>query len=511
MNGFVALFLNVLLEGVCRMCAYFKSFLSLVGIFFVSHLVLAQPIAEWDFQNHPGSSTPLAGDAVGQGVGRINTGNLELVGVQSHGIAGDGDFFGINWPTGDVNLERYYQFSVQAESGFEFTLSAVQYTLAVEFRSNAIGPQDFQLRASRTNFQSDNGVILANHDVSCIFSTNRVIPITVTDFTPLGIEPFTELTFRLYGFGSGGFRHGGLHNHPDFMLMSEAEATPCAREFGVPATNLIVSGEVLGIPPVLDFQGPAHLSGPPDSEQTTDIVCVMSHVSGPFSVNAWSFGIEVSAPTATPLISNLSLSGTDVEALLNGEDPFLEIIEILPSGNQAVVSVILPIDATGAEAIPVDQSGSSIARFSLSAQTPNPPTTAEVAELFVEYVSGLQGVGEPIPIEVSQGVQKFIPETNSLTIFLQAPVFKRGDVNDDDQVATITDITASLFYIFFGSQIPCEDAADFNADDNIDIADPISMIDYSFRGMFVPSFIIGECTFDGSEDGIGCEEYASCD
>ena len=63
-----------------------------------------------------------------------------------------------------------------------------------------------------------------------------------------------------------------------------------------------------------------------------------------------------------------------------------------------------------------------------------------------------------------------------------AVAFLRGDCNDDGTV-NISDATCALDWLFAGAATPgCLAAVNTNADDKVDIADPVSLLNYLFGG-----------------------------
>ena len=91
------------------------------------------------------------------------------------------------------------------------------------------------------------------------------------------------------------------------------------------------------------------------------------------------------------------------------------------------------------------------------------------------------------------------------------PAFRRGDANGDGRV-DISDAVALLGCLFRGDPCgTCEDASDVNDDGGLDIADPVTALDAIFRGgAQPPSPGTSNCGEDPTEDGLGCEDDASC-
>ena len=91
-----------------------------------------------------------------------------------------------------------------------------------------------------------------------------------------------------------------------------------------------------------------------------------------------------------------------------------------------------------------------------------------------------------------------------------APLFRRGDVNDDGKI-DIADAISLLGHLFGGQPAPgCPDAADSNDDGQLNIADAITVLSYLFAGGSVadPG---NECGVDPTgDDELGACTYTHC-
>jgi hypothetical protein len=97
----------------------------------------------------------------------------------------------------------------------------------------------------------------------------------------------------------------------------------------------------------------------------------------------------------------------------------------------------------------------------------------------------------------------------------EAPVFHRGDANDDGR-GDISDGIFVLDFLFSGGKaVPCADAADMNDDERLDIADPIFLFGFLFLGAPPPP-PPGPPPLGCGPDStpatgpLGCEAFASC-
>lgn len=99
----------------------------------------------------------------------------------------------------------------------------------------------------------------------------------------------------------------------------------------------------------------------------------------------------------------------------------------------------------------------------------------------------------------------------------QAPTlhkhFVRGDANGDF-VVNIGDPITTLDYLFANliDSVTCLDAADFNDDESVDIADVIASLGYQFNSEPPPAAPFDACGADPSQAyALGCESYGPCD
>ena len=106
----------------------------------------------------------------------------------------------------------------------------------------------------------------------------------------------------------------------------------------------------------------------------------------------------------------------------------------------------------------------------------------------------------------------------ALTVTLALPAvaqessirFKRADSNADDFV-DIGDPVFSLFALFHGTKtISCDDAADSNDDGLLDVSDPVHTLIFLFLGGSAPRLPGLSCGVDPTEDPLGCASYVPC-
>ena len=93
-----------------------------------------------------------------------------------------------------------------------------------------------------------------------------------------------------------------------------------------------------------------------------------------------------------------------------------------------------------------------------------------------------------------------------------AALFRRGDANDDGEL-NVSDPVSILDYLFTGGATPrCRDAADVNDDQRVDIADATFALNFLFLGGPPPAAPgPHECGEDATEDELAaCESQADC-
>jgi len=81
--------------------------------------------------------------------------------------------------------------------------------------------------------------------------------------------------------------------------------------------------------------------------------------------------------------------------------------------------------------------------------------------------------------------------------------FVRGDANWDN-VLDISDGLHTLFHLFLGREVNCADAADFNDDGELGLADAIGMLDFLFRSGSAPRAPYPALGLDPTADGLEC-------
>ena len=131
----------------------------------------------------------------------------------------------------------------------------------------------------------------------------------------------------------------------------------------------------------------------------------------------------------------------------------------------------------------------------------------------IEYRDGLQGSGQPVPNTLLVNGDTFIPCMEGLDIRIHAeiPVFFRGDANADGEL-DISDPVTLLRSQFHGDAVVrCDDAGDSNDDGKLDIADAIHVFRYLFQGEDPPRAPFPDPGWDPTADSLGCASGMASD
>jgi hypothetical protein len=106
-----------------------------------------------------------------------------------------------------------------------------------------------------------------------------------------------------------------------------------------------------------------------------------------------------------------------------------------------------------------------------------------------------------------RGVVKTASDTK--TIHLPTPEFRRGAVNDDAEI-DISDPFSLLLYLFQTAPEPsCLEAADATDDGIVNLADALYVLNYLFLGGPALPLPFVDCGLDPTPDTLGCA-FADC-
>ena len=105
----------------------------------------------------------------------------------------------------------------------------------------------------------------------------------------------------------------------------------------------------------------------------------------------------------------------------------------------------------------------------------------------------------------------FGPSWSFVTTAALDPVFRRGDVNQDE-LANLSDAIGILNYLFLEGDTPgCLNTADVDDSGQVDITDGVYLLNYLFIGGAPPAEPLAACDIDVTPDvGLGCEFYTPC-
>jgi hypothetical protein len=223
-------------------------------------------------------------------------------------------------------------------------------------------------------------------------------------------------------------------------------------------------------------------------------------IDGAHEESAQGFSMAVSYPAANLTIERVHFEETILEAI--GTDFFEALVD--PAEGSLTVGVLVDVQP------PFE--GNLIPNI-------DRPLTflhveARVSEDATEdLVLGLEdGLSEP-PIRnlyVVNGSPVPVTELTAGVIHLMLPLggeaFLRGDVNMDEDI-DIADPVSILAFSFSGGREPaCMDAADANDDGRVDVSDAVYLLNYLFTGGSAPPPPAGQPGRDLTEDSQGCDE-----
>ncbi|MBI4583045.1 MAG: SBBP repeat-containing protein [Planctomycetes bacterium] len=116
----------------------------------------------------------------------------------------------------------------------------------------------------------------------------------------------------------------------------------------------------------------------------------------------------------------------------------------------------------------------------------------------------IQDLGRPLTVLILLVVCWLIPFS------LEASNFRRGDINADGEL-DVSDPIVLLNYLFIGAlEIKCIDAADANDDGAADISDAIGLLQYLFLSGSPPREPFTACGTDPTPDSLDCEDFPPC-
>jgi hypothetical protein len=107
--------------------------------------------------------------------------------------------------------------------------------------------------------------------------------------------------------------------------------------------------------------------------------------------------------------------------------------------------------------------------------------------------------------------EKITNETSCCPASDPSPHFIRGDANADGGSPDLADAVFVLSFLFTGGEEPsCEDSADADDSETLEITDAIYLLSYLFLGGPPPPPPYPDCGEDPVGDDLTCEEYPPC-
>ncbi|MDD5110054.1 MAG: hypothetical protein PHI63_02470 [Patescibacteria group bacterium] len=112
----------------------------------------------------------------------------------------------------------------------------------------------------------------------------------------------------------------------------------------------------------------------------------------------------------------------------------------------------------------------------------------------------------PITLLVRDPAENVGTDDVVVTLLPFQDTFIRGDTNGDG-VIDISDVLRTLFGMYMGWELTCQDAADFDDNGIVQLADVISTLTFLFRDGDKPSEPFSNRGSDPTSDALGCDSY----
>ncbi len=145
-------------------------------------------LAEFTFTGASGKATSVSPDR------QPSNGSLSAMtegsGLTNEGLTADGVFWANHWTSSTLDSIDYFEFTIQANSGFKLTLESLVFSE----RSSETGAQNFAIRSSRDNYTSD----LFSSAASPLDFSSHTVSLGGKSFT----DAIAPITFRFYAWGA---------------------------------------------------------------------------------------------------------------------------------------------------------------------------------------------------------------------------------------------------------------------------------------------------------------------
>ncbi len=213
------------------------------------------------------------------------------------------------------------------------------------------------------------------------------------------------------------------------------------------------------------------------------------------NIEGWSFGV-CTDPSQLEVVD--VVLGETTANVNGGSLPFFHALNIFPDG-WSVGSLISPF------AIPALLPGTGYEMYlPVYSILGDSGTTATVQ--FCETLGS-----PPVSNVVVIAGQSIEPTVNDGSIeILQLGTFIRGDVSGDGNL-DLSDPVELLEYLFLAVGNPgCLDSCDVNDSGALDVSDAVYLLTYMFIGGMEPPAPFPTCGNDGTVDSLECESYPGC-
>jgi len=227
-------------------------------------------------------------------------------------------------------------------------------------------------------------------------------------------------------------------------------------------------------------------------------------------VQGWSFGVTYDDAVLDGV--EVTTNGTDAKEVFSGGFEKTQFIDPANNGGQAGAVSAIVLSLQEAVELPADQANSVLAiTFEVDESAPADFETTLTA------VGGLRGSGQPVDLIFTvEGVSVLPDRIVPLRVVEgEAPqdaIFLRGDPNNDGNVDIADPIWIINELFRQGDPTICQDAADATDDGTVDLADAMYLIEYQFLAGPAPTAPFGACGVDPTADELVCPagNYAAC-
>jgi hypothetical protein len=246
---------------------------------------------------------------------------------------------------------------------------------------------------------------------------------------------------------------------------------------------------------------------------SADVYAAISSINTGTGVQGWSLSVGVSGGNLTGVTTDGTVAA---DVSMGGKrNTGFEVTELVDpalndQGQGAVGAVVLSFVMN----ITLAPTGSATV-MCLTVESDGPVEGDQSCE--ISWIDGLQGSGQPVNnvATIAGSTVRFCGCQTACVNFVPITEidFLRCDPNDDgkNDLADGIWIVNELFR--GGPESTCQDAADCNDDNNVDVSDATYRIAYGFQGGPPPPPPFPDCGQDDDNDvdpGPGCATYSSC-